>query len=372
MEVKGIARVGGRTKELVHRLQPGDIAIIDHSDLDEVAADSLVAARVKAVVNAADSISGHYPNQGPRLLLEHDVPLFDQAGPAVMRIPDGATINIKENELFGPQGWVANIVPRALPEVKAAMANARNHWEPAVMEFVDNTLEYAEQEKWFFVGDIDLPELQTPIRDRQVLVVVRGLSYREDLQAIRSYIHEMQPVLIGVDGGADALIEYGYHPDIIIGDMDSVTDTALSAGAEMLVHAYLDGQAPGKVRLEAKDIPYKLIKAPGTSEDLALLLAYQLGAQLIVAVGTHSNIVDFLEKGRAGMASTFLVRLKIGSILVDAKGVSRLYQNQAHRSYFLYVAVAALVPIALIGLLSHDVRQLLRLLILSVRVSLGF
>jgi uncharacterized membrane-anchored protein len=372
MEVKGIARVGAKTKELVHRLRPGDIAIIDHRDLDEVAADSLVAAKVKAVVNAADSISGRYPCQGPLLLLKHAVPLFDQAGAAVMSIPDGTSIVIKENELFGPHGWVANVVPRLLPEVQAAMADARRHWEPAVLEFVDNTLAYAEQEKQYFVGDIALPELETQMRDRQVLVVVRGLNYREDLQAISSYIREMQPVLIGVDGGADALLEQGYRPDIIIGDMDSITDKALDCGAEMIVHAYMDGRAPGAGRLDDKHVAYKLIRAPGTSEDLALVIAYQLGAQLIVAVGTHSNIVDFLEKGRPGMASTFLVRLKVGSLLVDAKGVSRLYQNRRQRSFFLHVVIAALVPITLIGLLSNDMRQLLRLLILSVRVSLGF
>lgn len=372
MEIRGTARVGAKTKELVHRLCPGDIAIIDHRDLDEVAADSLAKAKVKAVINADISISGRYPNQGPRCLVERGIPLYDAAGPAVMRLNDGQSLVIKGEDIFSAEGWVAQAKLLNADLVEQAMMLARQNLEQTVTEFVDNTLTYAEKEKNYFTCDLDLPPIATQMQGRHVLVVVRGLGYREDLRAIDSYIREIKPVLVAVDGGADALLECGYTPDLIVGDMDSVTDAALACGAELVVHAYVNGRAPGADRIKAENRPHVVVAAPGTSEDLALAMAYQLGAELIVAVGTHSNIVDFLEKGRPGMSSTFLVRLKIGSILVDAKGVSKLYRGNPRSLYLLQVGVAALIPILLVGLLSDHVRQFIRLLVLGARMSFGF
>ncbi len=155
---------------------------------------------------------------------------------------------------------------------------------------------------------------------------MRGYHYKEDLQTLRHYIREYRPVLIGVDGGADALIEAGHQPDLIVGDMDSVSDDALRCGAEIVVHAYRDGRAPGLERVRALGVEPVVFPATGTSEDVAMLLADDKGASLIVAVGTHVTLVEFLDKGRSGMASTFLTRLRVGGKLVDAKGVSRLYR----------------------------------------------
>ena len=67
---------------------------------------------------------------------------------------------------------------------------------------------------------------------------------------------------------------------------------------------------------------------------MAFLLAHEKRAELIVAVGTHGNLREFLDKGRSGMSSTFLVRLRVGEILVDAKGVSRIYGNSFSRLCF--------------------------------------
>ncbi len=372
MVISGTARVGAKTKEVVKRLHPGDIAVIDHQDLDEVAAESLVAAGARAVVDAASSITGRYPNQGPKLLLAAAVPLIDTAGPGVMDIADGEAITIKEHEIFTGGGWVASGRLLAAEQVETLLAAAREHLTGEVGAFIDNTLAYAAQERDFYAGSVELPPLRTQMRGRHVLVVVRGASYKEDLRTIDSYIREVRPVLVGVDGGADALLEAGYAPDLIVGDMDSVSDSALRCGAELIVQAYRDGRAPGAARLAELQLPGEQVAAPGTSEDLALLLAYQAGAELIVAVGSHSSIVDFLEKGRPGMASTLLVRMKVGAILVDAKGVSRLYKGAPRRFYLVQVAVAALVPILLVGLLSTQVRQWIRLLALGVRLALGF
>ncbi|HHV82143.1 MAG TPA: hypothetical protein GXX43_00515, partial [Tepidanaerobacter syntrophicus] len=197
-------------------------------------------------------------------------------------------------------------------------------------------------------------------------------NYKEDLAAIKTYIDEVRPVLIGVDGGADALLEYGYTPDIIIGDMDSVSDNTLRICKEkdIVVHAYPDGRSPGLERIKKLGLDAKIFTSPGTSEDIAMLLAYEKGADLIVAVGTHSSMIDFLEKGRKGMGSTFLVRLKVGSILVDAKGVSKLYNQRLRPSYMLGIFAAALVPILVIFNISPPIKHALKLLELRLKMLL--
>ncbi|MGM0502636.1 MAG: putative cytokinetic ring protein SteA, partial [Bacillota bacterium] len=238
-------------------------------------------------------------------------------------------------------------------------------------KFIDNTLNYAKQEKDLILG-LNSPLITTEIDNKEVLIVVRGNDYLQDLKIVAFYIEQVKPILIGVDGGADALLEYGFKPDIIIGDMDSVSDYALKQGAEIIVHAYPDGYAPGINRVEKLGLTAKKFPAPGMSEDIAMLLAYENGAELIVAVGTHTNVIDFLEKGRAGMASTFLARLKIGTKLVDAKGVSKLYQhNNIGLLSFLELLIAALVPVLIIILISPTLKQLVSLLMIKLKLNLG-
>jgi uncharacterized membrane-anchored protein len=178
---------------------------------------------------------------------------------------------------------------------------------------------------------------------RHVLIVVRGFDYREDLAHLRSYVRDIRPVLLAVDGGADALLEFGLRPDIILGDFDSVSDAALRCGAQLIVHSYRGGQAPGAARLESMGLEYDTFSPTGTSEDAAMLLAFEKGAELIVAVGTHVSMVEFLDKGRAGMASTFLTRLKVGQLLMDAKGVSKLYQSRIRKADLVFFLLAAML-----------------------------
>ena len=173
-----------------------------------------------------------------------------------------------------------------------------------------------------------MPQLRTRFRDRHALIVARGPGYKSDLRMVRPYIRDFRPVLVAVDGGADALREVGLAADMIVGDFDSVSDAALRAGAELVVHAYPGGDAPGAARLRWLGLEFETVSAPGISEDLALQLAHEKGATLLVAVGTHFNLVEFLERNRDGMASTFVTRLKVGESLVDAKGVSRLVSRR--------------------------------------------
>ncbi|SRR5216683_683874 len=345
--VTATARLDRRTKNLTKRLCPGDIAIIDHVDLDRVSADALVGRQVAAVINAAPSISGRYPNLGPQLLLEAGIPLVDDVGPEVFgRVAEGATARLDAETLYLGDQIVAKGALQTAESVAAAMAEARSGITVQLKAFVANTLEYLSREQELLIDGIGVPDLRTDMEGRHVLVVVRGYHYREDLAALRPYIREYKPVMLGVDGGADALLEAGYKPDVIVGDMDSVTDKTLACGAELVVHAYPDGRAPGLVRVQDLSQTSVLCQAAGTSEDVALLLADAKGAALIVAVGTHYSLEEFLDKGRAGISSTFLTRLRIGGKLVDAKGVSRLYRSRISGGALIVLVLAALVTVA--------------------------
>lgn len=348
----GVARVDRRTKDLIKRLQPGDVAVIDHEDLDRVAAEGLVEAGVGAVVNAAESISGRYPNVGPLLVAAAGIPLIDGVGHEVMtRISEGQLVRIDGASVRIGDEVVANGARQTLQSLEEAYETSKRNLGDELERFAINTLEYMQRERHLLIEPTELPALRTDFRRRHVLVVVRGHDYREDLAHLMGYVHEMRPILIGVDGGADALLEFGLRPDVILGDFDSVSDRALRSGAELVVHAYSDGRAPGAERLTSMGLDYVNFATNGTSEDIAMLLAYESGAELIVAVGTHASMVDFLDKGRAGMASTFLVRLKVGPILVDAKGVSRLYQGRIRKrdmTMFLAAAMVCFVIIAVV------------------------
>jgi uncharacterized membrane-anchored protein len=327
--VVGPARVDARTKNLTKRLQHGDVAVIDHLDIDTVAAEALVARRPAAVVNAAASTSGRYPNLGPDILLKAGVPLVDGVGRDVMvTVQDGDVLRVDEGQVFLGDDLVATGVRQTEETVAAAMAEARAGLAVQLEAFAANTMEYLRRERELLLDGVGVPDIRTELEGRHVLVVVRGYHYKEDLQTLRHYVREFRPVIIGVDGGADAVLEVGLTPSLIVGDMDSVSDRALACGAEVVVHAYRDGRAPGLDRVRQLGIEPVLFPATGTSEDVAMLLADDKGAELIVAVGTHATLVEFLDKGRSGMASTFLTRLRVGGKLVDAKGVSRLYRSR--------------------------------------------
>ena len=346
--VTGTVRLDRRTKNLTKRLRPGDIAVIDHVDIDRVSADSLVACKVAAVVNAGASISGRYPNLGPGILVAAGIPLVDGVGKEVFaQLKEGATVRLDGDTLYTVDGAVAAKGTRQdEATVAEAMAEARAGLSVQLEAFATNTMEYMKRERALLLDGVGVPDVATTIEGRHVLVVVRGYDYKEDLQALRPYIRDYRPVLIGVDGGADALKEAGYQPDMIIGDMDSVSDSVLRCGAEVVVHAYPDGRAPGLARVQDLGVDAITFPAAATSEDIAMLLADEKGATLIVAVGTHATLVEFLDKGRGGMASTFLTRLRLGGKLVDAKGVSRLYRSRISNVALVVLVLAALVSIA--------------------------
>lgn len=343
--ITGPARVDRRTKKLTARLQPGDVAVIDHLDLDRVSAEALVACRPAAVLNAARSTSGRYPNLGPEILLAAEIPLIDDLGPDVMTVQEGRQVDVVDGAVQVAGQVVAEGTVQDDASVAASMAEARAGLAVQLEAFAANTMDYLRQERDLLLDGVGVPKIRTVLDGRQALIVVRGYQYKEDLVALRPYIKEYRPVLIGVDGGADAVLEAGWTPDMIVGDMDSVSDRALTCGAEIVVHAYRDGRAPGVERVERLGVDHVVFPATGTSEDVAMLLADDKGADLIVAVGTHATLVEFLDKGRSGMASTFLTRLRVGSKLVDAKGVSRLYRQRISNWQLAWLVLAGLLAL---------------------------
>ncbi len=359
--VQGVARVDRRTKDMIPRLQAGEVAVIDHPDLDRVAADGLIEAGVVAVVNCAESISGRYPNGGPIRVVGAGITLLDDVGAELMdRVQEGDVVRIEDGEIWRNGELLGRGTVMALPEIEAAMEDARATIGTELERFAANTLEYIQKEARLMFEPVALPPIRTEFAGRHTLVVVRGHDYRSDLAALRSYIREYRPVLIGVDGGADALLENGHTPDIIIGDFDSVSQRGLACGAELVHHVHPDGRAPGRENLLEWGVDYVEFVAEGTSEDVAMLLAYESQAQLIVAVGTHATMVEFLDKGRPGMASTFLTRLRLGPMLVDAKGVSRLYEGRVRRLDIVLLVSAALIAMLVVGIVAEPIHVFAR------------
>src|SRR5947207_6181506 len=329
VEFTGAAKLDRRTKNLVRRLGPQDVAVIDHTDLDRVSAEELLESGVRVVVNVASSQSGRFPNPGPLLLVRGGVRLIDAPGaPIFDEVSEGDLLTVRGASVFRNGDCVAVGRTLSADELAGAIAEQRGRVTEALESFADNTLRYLREEGRLLSEGIDFPPLQTRFRDQHALVVARGPGYKRDLRIVRPYIRDFKPVLVGLDGGADALLEAGYKPDVIVGDMDSVSDRALRSRAEKVVHGYSDGSAPGAPRLERLGLDHQIVRAPGISEDVALLLAFEKGAELIVAVGTHFNLIEFLERNREGMSSTFVTRLQVGEIVIDAKGVSRLVSRR--------------------------------------------
>jgi uncharacterized membrane-anchored protein len=378
--VSGPLRAGRRTKLLVNHLVRGDIALIDHDDIDRVSAEELIAAGVTAVLNCGASSSGTYPNMGPQLLVEAgillvDLPedtLFDALsdGDPVVVVAEGPAERTL-GEVLCRGELLASGEVLGLERVRAETEARRKEIGEALERFAHNTIEHMREERELLAGGIELPRFATDFRDRSTLVVVRGVEHQRDLRALRPFIRDMRPVIVAVDGGAQALLEGGLKPDMIVGDMDSAGEVALRCGAELVVHSYPDGRAPGRERLQEMGLSFKLVPAPGTSQDVAMLLAAEKGARLIVSVGSQFNLVEFLDRNRKGMSSTFLTRLRIGEILVDAKGVSRLYHPQPGLTPLLVVIAAGLVAMIAVVWTTPALHDVVNLLWLKLQLLLG-
>ncbi len=370
--IEGAVRLGRRTKDLVKRLAPGDVAVVDHRNIDRIAAEELIATGVRAVINAAPSSDGKYPNAGPLLLVRAGVALvdvsdadpFELLGEGERASVAAGAVSVGGRELL--RGRELSVV-----ELERQLDEQRARVDEALADFAENTVAHVRQETDLLTGSVEFPSTRASFRDRHVLIVVRGDRHRRDLKALRAYIRDVRPLIVAVDGGADGVLEAGMKPDVILGDMDSAGDAALRCGAELVVHAYPDGRAPGRERLLEMGLDHTLLPAAGTSEDVAMLMAFEKGAALIVSVGAHFNLIEFLDRKRGGMSSTFLTRLRIGEKLVDAKGVSRLYNPSSPFGPMILFVAAFAVVLTILVITSPALNDLFQLVWLKIRIWLG-
>ncbi|HEY5144171.1 MAG TPA: putative cytokinetic ring protein SteA [Solirubrobacteraceae bacterium] len=370
--VSGPVRLGRKTKMLVKRLRPGEIAVIDHRNLDRVSAEDLIAVGAAAVLNCRVSSTGEYPNMGPLLLVQAGIPLVDLPDDRLFdELRDGDPVELRGGTVLARGVEIAAGEAHEPAEVLRATELRRREIGGALRAFAQNTVEHMVDEQDLLSGKIELPRFDTDFRDRPALIVVRGVDHQADLQALRPFIRDVHPVLVGVDGGANALLEAGFDPDMIVGDMDSASEATLRCGAELVVHAYPDGRAPGRELLEQLGLAHKVVPAPGTSQDIAMLIANEKGASLIVSVGSQFNLVEFLDKNRRGMSSTFLTRLRLGEKIVDAKGVSRLYRPAPGVAPVALVLVVGLIALIAVILATPALRDVADLLWLKLRLLLG-
>ncbi|HET7357717.1 MAG TPA: putative cytokinetic ring protein SteA [Nocardioidaceae bacterium] len=356
----GTARVDRRTSSVVRRLRPGDIAVIDHLDLDRASAEALVERGVAAVVNASPSISGRYPNLGPEVLTRHGVLLVDDVGPEVFgRLQDGTSVRIDGGQLLVKGEPVGSGRQLDAEAVDALMEEARSGLSTQLTSFTHNTTEFLRREQDLLLHGRGVPQLRTALSGRPVVVVVRGYDYREDLRRLRRFIREQRPVLIGVDAGADALLAAGHRPDLVVVGQDrlpfsggkteardNVSRKGLWSAKEVVLHTEPSGVAAGRERLDRIGLQAHTLAASATTEDVALLVADLSKASVIITVGMHATLEEFLDGHRSGLASTFLTRLRVGPRLVDAKGVPQLYSGRARPWHLVVVLLAGLLALA--------------------------
>ncbi len=365
-------RLGKKTKDLVKRLQIGEIAVVDHADLDRIAAEDLADSGVAAVVNVARFSTDRYPNIGPLIIARAGIVLIEADGAALFEtLSNGDVVQLDGGDIHMSGQRIAQGTRPSLDDLERRLAEQRERIDMAIADFATNTIEHVREESGLLSGEIDLPATRTRFDGRHVLIVVRGPTYREDLAALSAYTRDVKPLIVAVDGGADAVLKAGLKPNVILGDMDSATDGALRCGAELIVHAYPDGRAPGRERLTDAGLEHLIIPAAGTSQDVAMLLAHEKGAQLIVMVGAHFNLIEFLDKNRAGMSSTFLTRLRVGETLVDAKGVSRLYRPGIGGFGVGLFVLAFLLLIVVVVIASPGLDNVFQLLWIKIKDAVG-
>src|SRR5262249_14722770 len=213
---------------------------------------------------------------------------------------------------------VARGIEQDANSIADLMIEAKSGLSAQLEAFSANTIEFLRHERALIIDRVGVPDVNVPIRGRQVLVVAPGHNHIEDLAGLKHFIQEYQPVLIGVEAGADALRAAGHRPHLVVGDPHRVGTDTLKSAAEGVGPAHPDGFAPGLGRIQDLGIGAVTFPSVSNPEDLALLLADAHGAELVIAVGFHATLHEFLDRGRSGSnPSTFLTRLRLGNKLID-------------------------------------------------------
>lgn len=345
--VAGTARVDRDIDRLLRRIGPGDIVVMDALDLDRITADALVEADVVAVINASPSISGRYPNLGPEVLVANGVTLIDEAGPEIFKkIKDGARIRLHNGGVYAGDRRIALGTERTAEEIHELMLEAKSGLVAHLEAFAGNTIEFIRSESPLLIDGMGIPDIDVDLHRRHVVIVAEEPNAADDLKALKPFIKEYQPVLIGVGAGADVLRRGGYRPALIVGDPESMSVEVLRSGAQVVLPADADGHAKGLERIQDLGVGAMTFPAAGSAADLALLLADHHGASLIVTAGHTASIEEFFDRTRQqSNPSTFLTRLKVGEKLVDAKAVATLYRSRVSGGAIALLVLAMLVAV---------------------------
>ncbi|GAA4813085.1 putative cytokinetic ring protein SteA [Tomitella cavernea] len=343
----GLARVGRDTTKLLSRVGEGDIVVLDEVDLDRVTADALVEAKVAAVVNVSESISGRYPNLGPEVLVSAGVTLIDRAGESALRkVKDGARVRLHEGTLYSGERRLAGGTEMSRAEIEDLMIEAKTGLVNHLEAFSGNAIEFIRSESPLLIDGVGVPDIDIDLDGRHVVVVADGPEHAEDLKRLKPFVKEYSPVLVGVGKGADALVKGGYRPDLIVADPADVTAETLRCGAQVVLPADQDGHAPGLERIQDLGIGAMTFPAAGSPTDLALLLADHHGAALIVTVGASASLDEFFDRSRGDSnPSSFLTRLKVGQKLVDGKAVATLYRSRVSGLAITMLILAAMLAV---------------------------
>ena len=345
--VTGTARVDRDIERLLRRVEPGDIVVLDVLDLDRVTADALVDANIAGVVNASPSISGRYPNLGPEVLVANGIALIDETGPEVFKkVKDGAKVRMHNGGVYSGDRRLVLGLERTDSDVNEMMHEAKSGLVAHLEAFAGNTIEFIRSESPLLIDGVGIPDIDVDLRRRHVVVVAEEPDAADDLKALKPFIKEYQPVLIGVGSGADLIRKAGYRPQLIVGDPEQISAEVLKCGAQVVLPADADGHAPGLERIQDLGVGAMTFPAAGSAADLALLLADHHGAALIVTAGHTANIEEFFDRTRQHTnPSTFLTRLKVGEKLVDAKAVATLYRSRISGGAVAMLVMAMLIAV---------------------------
>jgi uncharacterized membrane-anchored protein len=345
--VTGTARVDRDIDRLLRRINPGDIVVMDALDLDRITADALVEVGVAAVVNASTSISGRYPNLGPEVLVNNNITLIDEAGPEIFKkIKDGARVRLHNGGVYAGDRRIALGTERTNEEIHDLMHEAKSGLVAHLEAFAGNTIEFIRSESPLLIDGMGIPDIDVDVNRRHVVVVAEEPSAAEDLRALKPFIKEYHPVLVGVGTGADVLRKAGYRPALIVGDPDEMSVEVLRSGAQVVLPADADGHAKGLERIQDLGVGAMTFPAAGSAADLALLLCDHHGASLIVTAGHGASIEEFFDRSRQqSNPSTFLTRLKVGEKLVDAKAVATLYRSRVSGGAIALLVLAMLIAV---------------------------
>ncbi|MEJ7635549.1 putative cytokinetic ring protein SteA [Aeromicrobium sp.] len=347
-DVKGIVgtvRFARRDSD-VASLREGDIAVVDHPELDARQAQHLIDRRVRGVLNATPSSSGRVPNVGPQMLSRAGILLVDIAGTDVWsKLKSGDRVRIEDGRVFRDEILVVSGVELDESRTTSDLAEAKSGLATRLDSLAANATDHIHREHAMLLAGAHVPRLRTKLRGRAVVVVSRAYDDVADLRGLRRYISDNDPILIGAGPGADTLLKAGHVPAIVVGALDNLSDAAIRAAGEVVVTTS-SGKLDMPERLERQGKEVVTFVSTGSDDDLALVLADTNDAAVIVHVGAPATLSEFLERPPTEAARMFVARLRAGAKIVDAKAVHHFTSQRFALWPVLLLLAAGVIAVA--------------------------